>query len=329
MNRNICKTVLDFGGEIIPLIIPSSDTKGLGLMNPSILVVDDKVLVNLRSVNYTLYHCEGSQRFNHRWGPLSYLNPENDVKLKTNNFLCLLDKNLQIEKHFKVDTTNLDVPPVWEFHGLEDARLVKWDNKLYLSGVRRDVKPNGEGRMELSEVEISNDSVVEVSRFRIPDPLDDVKAYCNKNWMPILDMPYHYVKWSNPLEIVVADPVLKTCKTIRQDKDRMDYLFDFRGGSQVVTRDNERIALVHETNVFKNKIGQKDAIYSHRFITWDMDWNIKHISEKFSFMTAMIEFSCGMCFYNDDLLITFGFQDNAAYLLRVPSIHSEKILKIC
>ena len=30
-----------------------------------------------------------------------------------------------------------------------------------------------------------------------------------------------------------------------------------------------------------------------------------------------MEFAVGMCEYNNDYLITFGFQDNAAYILRV------------
>ena len=326
MNRNLVKKVLLEGGAITPLVISSVDTGGLGLMNPSILVYKDKILVNLRSINYTLYHCEGDQRFNNRWGPLQYLNPENDVKLKTNNFVCTLDDNFNIIEYAKVDTTMLDIPPVWEFHGLEDARLVDWDDKLYLSGVRRDVKPNGEGRMELSEIAIADGFVKEISRFRIPDPKDDVNAYCNKNWMPILDMPYHYVKWVNPTEVVQVDPESKTCKTVFLEENRLQYAFDFRGGSQVLTWGDYRIALVHETCLFKNKLEQKDATYAHRFIVWDKNWNIVHVSELFSFLTAMIEFSCGMAFHKGNLLITFGFQDNAAYLLEIPEKSIEETI---
>ena len=34
-------------------------------------------------------------------------------------------------------------------------------------------------------------------------------------------------------------------------------------------------------------------------------------------MRELIEFSCGMSQYKDDLLITFGAQDNAAYILKI------------
>jgi len=58
MNRNLVKTVLSRGGSIIPLIINPQDSKGLGLMNPSILIDKTKILLNLRNINYTLYNCE-------------------------------------------------------------------------------------------------------------------------------------------------------------------------------------------------------------------------------------------------------------------------------
>ena len=320
MNRNLCKEVLEKNGELIPLVISSENTGGLGLMNPSVFVDGNKILVNLRSINYTLYHSEAGQRFMQRWGPLSYLNPENDIKLKTNNFICVLDSNLNIINYCKVNTSKLDKNPVWEFHGLEDARLVSWDDKLYLCGVRRDVKPDGEGRMELSEIKIGKGSVKEISRFRIPDPNNKDKAYCNKNWVPILDMPFHLLKWTNPVEIVKIDLLNKSSKTVfrKDNKDRLPYTFDFRGGSQVITYGEYRLLLIHETCVYANKLGQKDATYKHRFIIFNKDWKIVHVSDEFSFMTAQIEFSCGMAFYNSDLLITFGFQDNAAYLLKIP-----------
>ena len=40
-------------------------------------------------------------------------------------------------------------------------------------------------------------------------------------------------------------------------------------------------------------------------------------------MGAKVEFAVGMCDYGDDFLITFGFQDNAAYILRV----SQQLIK--
>jgi predicted GH43/DUF377 family glycosyl hydrolase len=35
-------------------------------------------------------------------------------------------------------------------------------------------------------------------------------------------------------------------------------------------------------------------------------------------MDAKIEFACGLAEYKDNILITFGFQDNAAFVLSCP-----------
>jgi hypothetical protein len=205
---------------------------------------------------------------------------------------------------------------MWDFVGLEDVRLARWDDKLYITGVRRDTTTNGQGRMELSEVVDDGDSIKEVSRFRIPTPVDP-NSYCEKNWMPILDMPYHYVKWSNPTEVVKVDPVTKTCVQVAVTP-HVNAPRDFRGGTQVIKYGDYWIAAVHEVYLFKSEVGRKDGRYTHRFLVWDKDWNLIKYSRDFAFMDAHVEFAVGMCYKGDDILITFGFQDNAAYLLRMP-----------
>ena len=54
-----------------------------------------------------------------------------------------------------------------------------------------------------------------------------------KNWMPIEDLPYHYVKWSNPAEIVKIDPDNNTCTTVHLGTT-VNLPRDVRGGSQVI-----------------------------------------------------------------------------------------------
>ena len=154
----LVKPVLDQGGSIHPLIIPAEHTNGTGLMNPSIYVDNGKLLLNIRHVNYTLYHSE-NKKFQHRYGPLQYLHPENDRNLRTWNFYCTVNDDLSLDKIIKIDTSTLDAPPIWEFVGLEDGRLFRWDNKLFLSGVRRDTTTNGQGRMELSELQVGDNTV--------------------------------------------------------------------------------------------------------------------------------------------------------------------------
>ena len=312
--NNLCQLALQKGGSVNYLTLPANMTEGLGLTNPSILIHDGYYLLNLRHVQYALYHSEGEQKFQTPWGPLAYLNPEDDVTLRTTNYLCQLDPNtLAIDKFQKVDTTKLDVKPIWEFIGLEDCRVVYWDDTLYLTGVRRDTTTNGEGRMELSTIE---DKGKETKRVRIEPPTKG--SYCEKNWMPVLDLPYHYVKWSSPTEVVKVDPIKGTSKTVALVEQKVKLPRDIRGGSQVITYGDYYVALTHEVNLWFNEQGKKDAHYYHRFIVWDKEWNIVHYSPEFKFMTGNIEFSCGLAFDGDNFIIPFGFQDSTAFILKLP-----------
>lgn len=314
---------LKSGGKIVPILIPPELSKGTGLFNPSILVQNDKILVNLRHCQYTIYHAE-KNKFEHEYGPLVYLNPEDDITLTTTNYLCVLDDNLRVQSHTKIDTSLLDVTPIWEFVGLEDVRLVEWDNILYGCGVRRDTTPNGVGRMELSTLEFDGKTAKETNRFRIPAPGAD-DSYCEKNWMPVIDKPYHYVKWCNPTEVVKVDPEKKTCETVFLG-EYTPLPYDLRGGSQVIPFDDKYITLIHTVNLFKSEAGRKNAVYRHAFVVWDKDFNFIKATKLFNFMGADIEFCAGMAQKEDKMLITFGFQDNAAYILEVPTTLIEEYL---
>lgn len=317
--RNFVGAVLAQGGSCKPLILPSSVSGGLPFCNPSVFMDDGEVWAILRGVNYVLYHCETGELFNNRWGPLSYLNPEHDQHLRTTNYLCKLTADLDIEHYWKIDTTVLDTEPLGEFVGLEDARLVRWAGRLYGVGVRRDTTKNGVGRMELSEMELRGDAVKEVGRYRIEPP--NRESYCEKNWMPVLDSPYHFVKWTNPLELVKVD--LKALEAVQarpvDETAKIPGLPDLRGGSQVIRWRGFYVCLVHECDLKWNRNGQKDASYRQRFVTWNLDWSGVHVGEAFSFMDGEIEFCCGLALSGEDLLVTFAFQDNCSFILRIPA----------
>jgi hypothetical protein len=324
---NFVEKTVKNGGRLAPIIIPDNLTNGTGLMNPSVFIDDDgDILVNLRHVNYTLYHSEKNQRFMSPFGPLAYLHPENHQILGTDNYICRLNKDLEVTDYAHVDMMSLHTP-IWEFHGLEDCRLVQWDGDYYLIGVRRDTTPNGQGRMEYSRIVIdkANWKITEQNRVRIPTPVDP-DSYCEKNWVPIIDMPYHFVKWSLPTEVVKADPNEPKCEQLFVKETPMGKR-DPRGGSQVIPWGEYYISFPHEVNLYMNYLNQRDGIYRHRMIVWDKDFNFKGLSKEFSFLDAQIEFCVGAAKLEDDLLLTFGFQDNAAFILRTPKKVIDELLE--
>ena len=340
MLKNLAQLSIKKGGKLSPLLIPSELTNGNGLCNASIFVDDNgDILCNIRHVHYTLYHSTINQKFNSGWGCLAYLNPEDDCKLITGNYLCKLDpKTLYVKDHSLINTSKHDIKPIWEFLGLEDGRIFRWENKLYICGVRRDTKPNGEGRMELCEIQYIDGQYKEVSRDRINPP---EFTHLEKNWMPVLDKPYHFVNWSNPTSVYKVDHTNKTKGEVetgtisiipskqvvqKQEKitvknttnNKLNSPLNLRGGSQIITLGKYYVCCVHETYWWHNDNNWKDAAYNHRFIFWDKDWNYVKISEAFKFMDGQIEFCCGLAEQGDNLLLSFGFVDNAAYILKMP-----------
>lgn len=314
--ENFTKHCVNNGGEVFPLNINAELLSGTGLMNPSIFVDNNELYVNIRHIDYTLYHSE-LRKFPHRFGPLQYVRPEDGAKLSSVNYICKLNSNFEIESFYKLDTTELDTPPLWDFTGLEDVRLVKWNDKLYCCGVRRDTTAHGEGRIELSEV-LLNNTAKEVARFRAPVP-DNRETYCEKNWMPVLDKPYTFIKWTNPTHVVEVNIQDKITTTLVLDESKViPNLNDFKGGSQVITWNGYYLAVVHEAIHYTNELNQFHTKYYHRFILWNKDFTLAKISDNFNLMDGSIEFCCGLALYNDDFLLSFGFQDNAAYLLKFP-----------
>lgn len=321
---NFVKLALENGGLIKPLLIHPQDLSGPSLTNPSVLVINDKILVNIRNVNYTLYHSE-LNKFEHLWGPLSYIHPENDMHLRTTNYIAELDDNLDIVHYTKIDTSQFDTyPPQWEFVGLEDVRLIQWEGKIYGIGVRRDLDTVGTGRMELSGLDFTDTEVKEVSRHRIPGPPPD-NEYCMKNCTPIEGKPFHLLKWTNPTALMKFDPNGGETEIFETTEYKPNFN-DMRGGSQVIEYNGGYLTLIHETDLYNSEQGRKDATYRHRFVFWDKDFKNQRFSKLFSFMNMKIEFSCGLAQYKDDFLITFGAQDNTAYILRISKSFVENFI---
>tara|TARA_A100001035_G_scaffold190715_1_gene152300 strand:- start:4926 stop:5939 length:1014 start_codon:yes stop_codon:yes gene_type:complete len=315
---NLVKSIIDNGGIIKPIYIDNKDSGGTGVCNASILYVNDKLSMILRNVDYTLYSSENRQRYQSCYeGPSQYYHRDDDLNLRTKNFYCELDKKtLSIKNYTKIDTSKLDTTPIWNFIGLEDARLVFWNEKYYGVGVRRDTTTNGQGRMEFSELEINKSNVKEINRNRIE--VEDKTSYCEKNWMPIKDKPFYFIKWTNPTQIVKVDLDNNSSHTVFLSDTTYNLPLDIRGGSQLIPwDDNTYLAIVHECKFIpENSNGYKDADYFHKFIIWNSDWSIKYISESFNFMTAKTEFCIGLEQVEDNIIIVFGFQDNGCYAIK-------------
>jgi len=324
------------GTYLMPLKIPVTNMEWPGLCNPSVFLDWDVMRLVIRNVNYILHNSIDPYKCWSSWGPVHYLIPQWDSHLKTRNWLMVYSDGCK--DHKLIDTSTLDKEPQWDFVGLEDVRLVRWDGKLLAIGVRRDDNTDGKGRMEVSEID---ESGKELSRFKIEVPWE---SYCEKNWVPIIDMPWHFMRTSNPVCIVkinpnhIRDGLVEAEKVI--EKDWYDIsgvpgIYNapwqggtlFRGSSQVIPyKDDMHIALVHTCELYFNEMKRKVAKYLHHFVVWDKDWNIYKISPAFSFNDHHIEFSNGMAYKDGRFYIPFALQDNFSYMLEVSEKDMDEII---
>lgn len=323
--KTLAQKIIEYGGEIksINLKIPTAPLQGY--FNPSIFNDRGSLYLNLRSCDYTLFHSE--KRSTLLYGsPLHYFDSGKEVVITRNYFFYIDTEKLRPVFSCPINTNDFDKEPLWHFAGLEDARLVKWCGKFYLCGTRRDTESTGIGRMELSEIVVEHAYSKEVNRYRIPAPAGD-NTYCEKNWMPILSKPYHFVKWTNPTEIVKYDIDTNKCETVVMKNESDKLPNNLRGGSQVIDwGEDSYLSMVHQAYHSYDENGKFDNEYKQQFVLWDSEWNIIKCSPQFSVMGAKIEFVSGLTICNDDIIITFGHQDNSAYVLRVSKNFVEEIL---
>lgn len=307
------------GATITPMDIDIHDSMWPGWCNPSITWDDQdhnfKMIV--RNVNYVLHGASDPIKNWSAWGPVFYSIPNEDGRnLKTQNFIGVSKDPENDPWKFQLIKTDA-YKPIWEFQGEEDARIVRWDGKLYTTGVRRDDNTEGRGRMEL--MHISDNVYQEITRVKVK-ALDD-KSYCEKNWMSIKDLPFHYVQLANPTVVVKTNPKTgKTEEVVRRNRvnNLIDEKFDLlRGSSQVIRWGDYWMAIVHTCELWYTASGRKFARYCHAFVLWDNDWNIIRTSPLFSFANYNVEFTCGLEYHDGKFYIPFAIEDNFVFLMTV------------
>lgn len=142
-----------------------------------------------------------------------------------------------------------------------------------------------------------------------------------KNWMApsIRSDKFDYIY--NPISIY------KTGVGPVQVRELSEDIRHVRGGSQLVGLDDGRyLAIVHEADVRKVKVTiprmftVKDVsvrTYVHRFALYSSDGVLVGLGPRFKLSDARIEFAAGLAICGEDLIISYGYKDVAAYLAKI------------
>jgi len=317
MNEDIVKYgfikyLLNNGAEVSPLEINYDEVETLASMNPSIWIDGDIGYINIRAVNYNLFNSR-YREYTQTDQPVAYVN-KIEYYLQTENYFGTIDLNtLNIKQISKVQMMQIH-NPAWHFTGLEDARIIKWDENLYLCGVRRDIQEDGQGRMELTKIEWIDNNWVETERTRIPAAGDDT-AYLEKNWMPIIDKPYTWIKWSSPFEYCTYD----------KETNKLNCYFNgnfkacYRGDSHLVHIGNYYYCFVHDVlnKQLREETNARVSYYKHFILRINEDLSPAGIFGPFSYDNRFnIEFGCGLAKKDNKLYLTYAEDDAIALIVK-------------
>lgn len=245
-----------------------------------------------------------------------YHSVDADGRIRTRNVLVELDDALRERSTRLVDEPGPVVPPPVPgalVVGYEDCRLVRVGDRWFALATVRDRDDDHRCRMAL--LHLDGPTVTRSVLLDGPDP-----SRHEKNWMPVvLDGELHVVYSCGPTVVLRVDVECgRTTEVARHATHPL--LGPWSGGSGLVALDGDLdghegfVAVVHDRVVPDGG----SRIYRHRFVRFDEALRIAAATPWFSFEGVDVEFAAGLAPYGDDLLVTYGVNDELAAVAMVP-----------
>lgn len=285
------------------------------IFNPSITKINNELFINFRFSNYDMKIINNKLEYKvHKNNELVFPSFENPVS--TLNFVCKLNSDFNIETTDLINVKQDIFKYSFSVKGVEDVRLIKYQDSLYFIGNSREVIPNNSPRMILGRYSLSENKVENnILLFGYED------TKCQKNWSPFVFEDKLLLLYSfSPL--VILEPNLNTgeCKVYKSKETKYNYSM-LRGGSQGFYADGDLYFLTHEV-IFSN-----GRIYFHRFVKMNKDLEIEKVSYPFYFKDWGVEYVAGATYdeENKQILISWGSKDSTANL---SSIKLEKLKSV-
>jgi len=279
--------------------------------SPSIINYNNKIVVNLRYVNYRI-QSDGSYMMYDK-GTLS-----RDHHVKTRNAIVYLDDKLNFISEpilLKDEITDIPVYPTW-IHGLEDIRLFEFKNKIYYTATTREYSYNGNNRIVVGEYDIDNLKYINNKVLYPPTETD-----CEKNWIPInnnnKEILFVY-KW-HPIQIGKLDDNNKL--NIIHNHDTPTFFKHLRGSSSMCEYNNQLWCITHGV---KNTTPRK---YFHQFVVLNkFTFKLIKYSVPFYFNNFKIEYCNGLMIKENNITILFSQNDTEPCILKTSMTKIDKLM---
>ncbi len=263
---------------------------GWSACNPSIVKFGDKYAIVVRTVNYKI-------------NPGHLYESDSSGKIKTRNFLLIVDMSFSVESSVELETPT-GYPSSVE--GLEDVRIYDISKESITALANRsdwDFAPDGfsrlQPRMKRCSWSFDGKSISTESINVSPEHV------CEKNWLPFVFAGQHLaVYWHSPFKIINLD----TSDTVHEKTFQSVDLGGFRGSSSPIPWDNGWLYTIHEV-CQRITDGKNKFYYMHRFCWMALGGSLEKFSNLFYFDTLGVEFCSGMAEHQDGVAMTFGVHD--------------------
>ena len=265
------------------------------LTNPSFFAHEDGYCGTVRGVNYRIDQ------------GLYKVSDPNGI-IRTQNYWVELAADLSVKTwHAMDDLSNLPRRSDCSIQGFEDCRPFFSQGQWWASATARDVMPDFRASHLLLHLSEQHHIVDAKPLHGFGDQLHQ------KNWMPVPGDGLRWLYSCSPAFMVQADPEsgqLHVASGLVPDIACEHW----RGGGQMVPWDNDLLGIIHEA-----RDTPQGRQYLHRWILTDLNGLIKSHSLPFYLFKPGIEFVAGLTWAHsgDQLLLSFGVNDNQAWLLRV------------
>lgn len=292
---NFFKYAAESGGSV--KLLDAQEPGSRGMFNPSIINKDGKLYMSFRSGEYTfLNYLEKQPPVNNliSWYPLQIYSevPANFVSY---NYICEIDKQSFTVKNVKRIFTNLETRKNF-YNGAEDIRLF-FDKDNNVRAAYSLYEDSGKISMNFDTMD---------SDFNVTNHVSYSPEQYEKNWMPVIDRPDTFIR--KPFEDIVTEK--DHARAIIHTSKNAD--LNERGSTQLIQINNEYICIVHRRMQYGDKIQ-----YEHRFVMTDNDFHVIKTSQWFVFAGLPIEFTCGMCILEQDLIIPVSVFDSATFIIKI------------
>lgn len=277
--------------------------------NPCITRIDEGYLVNVRFVNYLVI--EGS-----------YPTTSQKCMVKTMNSQLRLDKNFK-EIGYKDVKDDERKKFICTISGIEDIRLKpgsSYEDVTFI-GTVCDYRHHPNGSHSIARMIYGKMKEAQIMSSFIPEIPSANR--CEKNWSFIEDderVLYGFEYYEGRTTLILVKPNVAKFEPIRIPQKVPFNASFLRGSTPLIKFKGGYIAIFHHvTNDHRLPHNENARCYYHRFVVFDSDLQVTHISHAFVIENISIQYIPGLCISHDEehFILSLSLNDRTSQLRQV------------